>query len=82
MAQEAQRSQSITPWTSSQDGVHTNNLLEVIGALDDERAARLSRYMSKGAELTAEEKAELEMMLCPWATHEGTSSPTAAAAGP
>lgn len=59
-------------WTYSadhptlQDGVHTNNKLEVIGSLDEMQAARLSRYMTKGSDLTSEEREEIMFMLCPY----------------
>ena len=59
-------------WTYSadhptlQDGVHTNNKLEVIGTLDERKAAMLGRIMTKGSELTREEREELLFMLSPY----------------
>lgn len=72
-------------WTYSadhptlQDGVHTNNVLDVIGTLDGEKAANLARYMAKGSELTREEKEELLFMLCPFQRDEEESSGESAA---
>jgi protein-tyrosine phosphatase len=66
-----------------QDGDNVNNVLEVLprdevsgggkGALSAEdaarRAAQRDRLSAPGGTLTDEERLELAMLLCPWATH-------------
>ncbi|KAG2454888.1 hypothetical protein HYH02_000719 [Chlamydomonas schloesseri] len=63
-------------WTYSadhptlQDGNNTNNYIEVLGREVPEHLQQAQlRLLQPGGDLTEEERAELRMMLCPWASH-------------
>ncbi|KAG2440133.1 hypothetical protein HXX76_004246 [Chlamydomonas incerta] len=63
-------------WTYSadhptlQDGNNINNYIEVLGReVPEHLQLAQQRLLQPGGDLTAEERAELRMMLCPWASH-------------
>ncbi|MEW5298707.1 MAG: hypothetical protein WDW36_001798 [Sanguina aurantia] len=52
------------------DGDNTNNYVEVMGKdLNPEQASAQMRLLSHGGDLTADERAQIAQMLCPWETH-------------